>query len=159
MSLAFCEAIVAAPVTQRIGVLAGIAFLTVGLIQVAVVMLPMQLGAPEWELAAFGELSGSFGSAAIGVAILGCFALGGRGIGLPAAAMGGAIFFGIVTVLGLLTIGLNLPMVFQTTASEVPGAAEFRVAVVKMLLLTAVYLMLFFTQTFILITARKRHNG
>lgn len=149
----------AAPVTQRIGVLAGIAFLTVGLIQVAVVMLPMQLGAPEWELAAFGELSGSFGSAAIGTAILGWFALSGRGIGLAAAAMGGSIFFGVVTVLGLLTIGLNLPMVFQATASEVSGAAEFRVAVVKMLLLTAVYLVLFFSQTFVLISARNRQNG
>lgn len=149
----------AAPATQRIGVLAGIAFLTVGLIQVAVVMLPMQLGVPEWELAAFGELSSSFGSAAIGVAILGWFALSGRGIGMAAAAMGGSIFFGVVTVLGLLTVGLNLPMVFQATASEVAAAAEFRVAVGKMLLLTAVYLVLFFSQTFILISARKRQNG
>lgn len=159
MSLALYGAIVAAPATRRIGVLAGIAFLTIGLIQVAVVMLPMQLGVPEWELAAFGELSGSFGSAAIGVAILGWFAVSGRGIGLAAAAMGGSIFFGVVTVLGLLTIGLNLPMVFQATASEVPGAAEFRVAVAKMLLLTVLYLVLFFTQTFILISARKRQGG
>ncbi len=160
MFLAPWGAIVASPSVRRIGVLAGTAFLAIGLIQVAVVMLPMQLGVPEWELAAFGELSGSFGPAAIGVAILSGFALSGRGIGLAAAAaMGGAIFLGVVALLGLLMIGLNLPVVWQVTAAEVPGAVEFRMAVAKILLLTAVYLVLFFTQTFMLISARNRQNG
>ena len=143
---------------QRIGRLAGTGFLAMGLIQVAVVLLPMQLGVPEWELAAFGELSGTFGSAAIGLTILAWFAISGRSNGLLAAAMGGSIFFTVVALLGLAVVALDLPLVLQATATGEPGAADFRVAVAKMMLLLALYLVFFFLQTYLLVSARKRQG-
>lgn len=139
---------------RRVAIATGVAFLALGVIQFATVMLPMRLGVPEWELAAFGELSGSLGPAAIGVALLGALGRFQPSMPLTAASLGGSIFFGVVGVLGLVVVGLNVPMVLTATATNEVGALAFRVAVAKMLILTAIYITMFFVQAY-LVAARK----
>lgn len=125
----------------------GLTFAFAGLVQVAGALVPFRLGQPEWEIAAFGELSSILGVAAIGLAILTWLGLTGTTRVLALAALIGWVFLGVLTGVGLLAVALDIPIVLRLTDASEAAGLQFRLLTGKTLALTALWSVAFWVQT------------
>jgi hypothetical protein len=124
---------------RMLGWVLVVALVLVGVVNVAVVLFPPQLGEANWEVAAFGELAGSFAVPALGATLLGFVAIQR---GAPAVVLLGAFWSAVlasVVTLGGLFLALDIPVVLQATRGGAPVQTQLRVLVGKSIVFSGLY--------------------
>lgn len=115
------------------------AFAVVGVVNVAAVVLPTRFGDANWELAAFGELAGTFGVTLIGLGLVAFVSAWDNRFWLATIGSLVGSVLGVIALLGILLAGLNLPLVMQSTGGGGVAETQLRLLAAKTMALLLLY--------------------
>jgi hypothetical protein len=116
----------------------GAALTLAGLTNVSLVLWPLGLGSPDWELAAFGELASTWALVGIGCAVLIVASVRSKSRRPAAVSAIVLLLMGALAVGGAAMVLLNVPLVWRTQLPQV-ALTQLKIATVKAVALNAVY--------------------